>query len=354
MEIERRALIMGNPVARAFAVIGDAWTQLILREAFYGTRRFTVWRESLDIPKRALTDRLQRLVAAGVFQLTTPAGKGWPEYRLSAMGLDLYGVAVMQGLWERYHARSPYQERYALNFFDRESGARIAPVLLTREFGEPMDPRRIAFEAGSGLIPIPPPTSRRRRSRGTPSGRAMIDRSVEIMGDYWTWAVLSAAFFRLRRFDEMSAVIGVATNILSDRLGRLVDDGILVRRAYRKAPIRFEYRLTEAGRALFPLIMAMHGWSERWLCDFAAPPLKLLDRETGERITPVVADRKTGAKLDARQTRWEDAAIEEPIPITKVPMKPAAAKIGGNRTANSREPFKLARPATRKEGRDHA
>jgi DNA-binding HxlR family transcriptional regulator len=310
MEADRRALIMGNPVARAFAVIGDAWTQLILREAFYGVRRFTVWRERLDIPKRALADRLQRLVAAGIFQLTSPPGKGRPEYRLSEMGRDLYGVAVMQGLWERYHARSPFQERYALNFFDRDTGARLDPVLLTREFGGPVDPRRIGFEAGPDLTPIPPPTSRRRRSQGTPRDRAMIDRSVEIMGDYWTWAVLSAAFFRLRRFDEMNQAIGVATNILSDRLNRLVDDGILARRVYQEAPVRFEYRLTEAGRGLFPLIMAMHGWSERWLCDVAAPPLKLIDRETGERITPVVADRRTGIKLDARRTLWEVARAD--------------------------------------------
>jgi DNA-binding HxlR family transcriptional regulator len=310
MAADRRALIMGNPVARAFAVIGDAWIQLILREAFYGARRFTDWRERLDIPKRALADRLRRLVAAGVFQLATPEGKGRPEYRLSPMGRDLYGVAVMQGLWERYHARSPYQERYALNFFHRDTGARIEPVLLTREFGGPVDPRRIAYEAGPGLTPIPAPTSRRRRSSGKPGDRAMIDRSVEIMGDYWTWAVLSAAFFRLRRFDDMNEAIGVATNILSDRLNRLVDNGILARAIYQDAPVRFEYRLTKAGRALFPLIMAMHGWSERWLCDFAAPPLKLVDRDTGERITPIVADRHTGAKLEARRTRWEVARTD--------------------------------------------
>jgi DNA-binding HxlR family transcriptional regulator len=308
MEGDPRALIMGNPVARAFAVIGDAWTQLILREAFYGTRRFTVWRERLDIPKRALAGRLRRLVAAGVFRSVTPPGQGHAEYRLSEMGLDLYGVAVMQGLWERYHARSPFQERYALNFFHRETGARIVPVLLTGEFGEPVDRRRVGFIPGPNLTPIPPPTSRRRRSLGSPGERAMIDRSVEIMGDYWTWAVLSATFFRLRRFDEIHAALGIATNILAERLNRLVADEILTRRAYQDAPVRFEYRLTEAGRDLFPLIMAMHGWSERWLCDFDAPPLKLVDRETGARITPTVADERTGAKLEARTTRWELAA----------------------------------------------
>ena len=57
---------MGNPVARAFAITGDAWTQLIMREAFYGVRRFGVWRERLGTPRSVLTDRLQKLVAAGL------------------------------------------------------------------------------------------------------------------------------------------------------------------------------------------------------------------------------------------------------------------------------------------------
>ncbi|RZJ32938.1 MAG: transcriptional regulator, partial [Brevundimonas sp.] len=93
---------MGNPVARAFAVTGDAWTQLILREAFYGARRFSQWRDRLGMPRSVLTDRLNRLVTAGLFE-QRPA-KDSPtrmEYRLTEMGLDMFGVAVMQGQWER-------------------------------------------------------------------------------------------------------------------------------------------------------------------------------------------------------------------------------------------------------------
>ena len=75
----------------------------------------------------------------------------------------------------------------------------------------------------------------------------MIDRSSDVMGDYWSWAVLAAAFFRLRRFDEIHEALGVATNILADRLGRMVLHGVLRKDLYQKAPPRFEYRLTEAG-----------------------------------------------------------------------------------------------------------
>lgn len=303
--ISTRDLIMGNPVARAFAVTGDAWTQLILREAFYGARRFSVWRDRLGMPRSVLTDRLNRLVAAGLLEQRGAEGSATRmEYRLTEMGLDMFGVAVMQGQWERKWARSPLQERYALAFFDRQTGERVVPAIFDHERGHQVESRHIRWEAGEGLVPIPAPTSRRRRTQPIETDRPIIDRSSDVMGDYWSWAVLAAAFFRLRRFDEIHEALGVATNILADRLGRMVLHGVLEKKLYQKAPPRFEYRLTEAGRDLFPMIMAMHGWSERWLCPDGVP-LRLIDTTTGEPIHPVVCDASSGRLLDARNIRWE-------------------------------------------------
>lgn len=247
-DVPMRLLIMGNPVAKAFAIIGDAWTQLILREAFYGARRFSVWRERLNIPRSVLTDRLKRLVEVGVLdERGVGGGSTRTEYHLSEMGLDLFGVAVIQGQWERRWASSPLQDRYALTFYDRLSGARVEPAVFDHERGQVVDPRHIGWEAREGLEAIPAPTSRRRRTQPIETDRPMIDRSTDVMGDYWSWGVLAAAFFRLRRFDAIHEALGVATNILADRLNRLVLHGILRKDLYQKTPPRFEYRLTEAG-----------------------------------------------------------------------------------------------------------
>lgn len=306
---------MGNPIARAFAITGDAWTQLILREAFYGARRFGVWRERLGTPRSVLTDRLQRLVTAGLLKQTQVDTGKRTEYRLTEMGLDMFGVAVMQGQWERVWARSPLQERYAINFFDRETGRRLQPGVLTHAHGVSVMHDKVSWKPGPGLTVIPPPTSRRRRSSPIETDRPIIDRSTEIMGDYWSWAVLSAAYFRLRRFDEIHAALGVATNILADRLNRLVRDGVLEKRPYQSAPVRFEYRLTEAGRALYPIVLAMHGWSQRWLVGADEAPLTLIDRASGEAITPVVCDLNSGEPLDPRRIRWEvEAAAQQKPP----------------------------------------
>ncbi|WP_426036620.1 winged helix-turn-helix transcriptional regulator [Brevundimonas sp. DC300-4] len=307
-----RNLIMGNPVARAFAVTGDAWTQLILREAFYGARRFSHWRDRLGMPRSVLTDRLNRLTAAGLLEQREAKGSATRmEYRLTEMGLDMFGVAVMQGQWERKWARSPLQERYAMAFFDRETGARVTPAVFDHEGGRSIEPHHVRWEAREGLVPIAPPTSRRRRTQPIETDRAIIDRSTDIMGDYWSWAVLAAAFFRLRRFDEIHEALGVATNILADRLKTMVLQGVLGKRLYQQAPPRFEYRLTEAGRDLYPIIMAMHGWSERWLCPDGSP-LRLIETGTGDPISAVVCDIATGRKIDPRNIRWE---VEAAAPV---------------------------------------
>jgi DNA-binding HxlR family transcriptional regulator len=301
-----RDAILGNPVGRAIAVIGDAWTQLILRDAFFGVHRFSDWRDNLGLPRSVLVDRLQRLVSAGLLEQRVKPGSVRSEYHLTPMGLDLFGVSVMQGQWERMYAPEPQSSRYAIVFFDRETGERVRFAVLDRPRGKPIDPRRITYVRGPGIEQrLSPVSSRRRRIRMVPGSNRMIERSVEIIGDYWSGALLAATFFRLRRFDEFSAALNIASNILTDRLNRFVADNILERRPYQDGPIRFEYRLTAAGRALYPVVLAMYGWSERWLCDFENPPMKLVDRETGKRITPVVCDVATGRPADAKRIRWE-------------------------------------------------
>ena len=307
-DIKVRDLVMGNPVARAFAITGDAWTQLILREAFYGAHRFSTWRERLGIPRSVLTDRLARLVSAGLFEQRLGRRGERREYRLTGMGLDMFGVAVMQGQWERRWARSSLQDRYALTFFDRDSGERLTPAVFDHAFGHPVDARRVRWVAHAGFVAVPPPTSRRRRAVPIETDRPIIDRSTDIMGDYWSWAVLSAAFFRLRRFHAIHAALGVATNILADRLQRLVLQGLLRKHLYQTSPARHEYRLTEAGRELFPITIAMHGWAVRWLCP-EGPPLDLVDTVSGRVIEGMVCDLRSGRPLDPRRVRWEVEAV---------------------------------------------
>src|SRR5215217_3231715 len=92
-----------------------------------------------------------------------------------------------------------------------------------------------------------------------------IGRAMEILGERWTFLILREAFYGVRRFSDMQRNLGIARNILSTRLQTLTRAGILERRRYQEEPERFEYRLTDAGRDLYPAILAIMRWGDEHL-----------------------------------------------------------------------------------------
>jgi DNA-binding HxlR family transcriptional regulator len=93
-----------------------------------------------------------------------------------------------------------------------------------------------------------------------------IARPVALLGDRWTLIVLRQAFAGVRRFEEFQSTVGLSRSLLSDRLGRLVEADILVRTAYRdERRTRHEYRLTDKGRDLYPVLMALRTWGDKYL-----------------------------------------------------------------------------------------
>jgi DNA-binding HxlR family transcriptional regulator len=108
--------------------------------------------------------------------------------------------------------------------------------------------------------------------------------TLEIVGERWTWLIVRDAFLGLARFAQFRDSLGIAPNILSDRLGRLVAEGILERVRYQERPPRYEYRLTEKGADLFTALNAVRQWGDRHLSE---KPMRLLLRKADG--TPVVA-----------------------------------------------------------------
>lgn len=130
-----------------------------------------------------------------------------------------------------------------------------------------------------------------------------IARTVDLLGDWWTPLVVRQAFLGARRFDDFQSSLGIPRNVLAERLRTLVEHDILERRPYSERPPRSEYRLTEKGIGLFGVIVAMMKWGDEWLDWPDGPPIQLVDRDTGERIDPVLVDRRTGEPIDPRRTR---------------------------------------------------
>jgi DNA-binding HxlR family transcriptional regulator len=135
-----------------------------------------------------------------------------------------------------------------------------------------------------------------------------IARTVDMLGDWWTPMVIRSAFLGARRFDDFQAALGIPRNVLTERLRGLVDQGVLRREQYSDRPARYEYKLTEKGVALYPVIISMMKWGDEWLDWPDGPPIHLVDKESGERIDPVLVDRNTGRPIDPRRTRVATAA----------------------------------------------
>lgn len=132
-----------------------------------------------------------------------------------------------------------------------------------------------------------------------------IARTLSVIGDRWTLLVLRDAFLRVRRFEDFQRRLGVTRHLLADRLRKLVDAGILEKARYQEKPARYEYRLTEKGRDLYPVILALLGWGDRWMAGEAGPPLTLVHKACGHRMQPALACPQCGETINPRDVAPE-------------------------------------------------
>ena len=130
-----------------------------------------------------------------------------------------------------------------------------------------------------------------------------IARSVDLMGDWWTPLVLREAFLGVRRFDDMQRSLGIGRNVLTQRLKRLVDEGMLKRIRYQEKPDRYEYVLTDKGRDFYPVLAAMIAWGDRWLSGEAGPPIVLRHTACGHDMTAKVVCSECDEPIQARDIR---------------------------------------------------
>jgi DNA-binding HxlR family transcriptional regulator len=126
-----------------------------------------------------------------------------------------------------------------------------------------------------------------------------IARSLELIGERWTLLIIREAFRGTRRFDDFQRVLGVARNVLQTRLERLVEADILRRVQYQDRPPRFEYRLTEKGLDLWPVLVSLLQWGDRHAAP-GGPPVVLRHRDCGGELDDRRRCQRCGAELVAR------------------------------------------------------
>ena len=269
-------LILNSQVAQALTVIGDRWAFMIIRDIYLGARQFEELRRRSNAARGTLTSRLKKLVAHGIlYKNPYQSSPIRHEYRLTDKGLDLYPVVLTMWQWETIWGQGRYLPP---ELFHKTCGNSIRLLFRCAGCHTDAKPQDVAFLRGrsTGSVQKVPARYQRRSKIKSDSGKSEdVFTIFSIIGDRWTSLVIAAAFFGMQRFDDIASSIGIATNILADRLKMLVDAGVLDRRPYQDRPIRYEYHLSDKGRALYANTIAMHEWADRWLIDKSKKPLLL-------------------------------------------------------------------------------
>jgi DNA-binding HxlR family transcriptional regulator len=129
-----------------------------------------------------------------------------------------------------------------------------------------------------------------------------VAQCLEVVGEWWSMLIVRDAFLGVTRFDDFQSRLGISRNVLNQRLNHLVDEGVLTRVAYQEHPLRWDYRLTEKGRQLWPVLTAMRQWGDAWAAP-GGPPIEVVHNGCGHVAQMVAVCSECGESLDARGVR---------------------------------------------------
>lgn len=308
-------------VALTAEILGDWWTGVVLGEFFYGVRTFERFRTVLRLPRSTLATSLRTLVERGVVERRPLADSpGRHEYRLTPAGHELY--AVMMALLQ-FGDRWLSNGEPPLTLTHRSCGHAFTPYVACSHCLAEIHPAHTTSRDGPGAG---------RRSREPKRGRRSTDpraferarpcsiaRTLQIIGDRWSLLILNAAFIGLKRFEDLKRELGIASNVLTERLNRFVEVGILSRNRYQSLPDRYDYRLTEMGKGLFGPLIAMQHWGNQWLSN-SGPPLILTHLSCGHDFHAEVCCEQCRQPLHSRDVSY---TMHYPDPLSPPGKLPA-------------------------------
>ncbi len=306
LDINDRKFIRTCSIWRTLEVGGDTATLLILESALIGSRRFDEFCTRTGILRALLSDRLKKLIAAGVLK-KVPYSQAplRHEYRLTHKGWDLYWAAMMMLRWERRWA--PRVGKIDIVLHHQTCGHDFNPVPSCACCRHEIKARDMTWQEGPGVGWMAATYSRRRRQRDAVTvGTTLMDEVAQITGDRWAGLILRSIFIGLRKFDEIYRDTAMATNILSERLGWLVTMGIIETQEYSATPPRYEYRLTEKGIDYYPILLMLLQWGDKYYVSPEGPPLLINHNIDGQahQLEPVVSCSACGVPIEPQHISY--------------------------------------------------
>jgi DNA-binding HxlR family transcriptional regulator len=269
-------------VFRTVAAVGDAWSWMVLREALFDdVARFDEFQRRLGIARSTLTARLDQLVASQLLQ-----HRGM-DYVPTERGNDFIGCMLTAMHWGDQWCSDmrppPVQVRHL------GCGQPMHAEMSCGNCGKLALAREVAFNHTPEPVRRPDGQLRRNRMPGLNllerNRPCSIARTLQVIGDLWSALIIQECFFGTHRFDEFQHRLAIASNILSQRLSRLTELGVLIRSASVGA--RHAYQLTDKGLALYPVALAMLTWGDNWLV-IGDLPIKLTHRACAQQLRAVL------------------------------------------------------------------
>ena len=145
-----------------------------------------------------------------------------------------------------------------------------------------------------------------------------VAQTLEVVGEWWTMLIVRDAFLGVQRFDEFQERLGIARNVLTQRLNKLVAAGVLERRAYQEKPVRHAYVLTDKGRDLWPVLNAMRQWGDRHHAP-DGPPVEVVHRACGHAAELITTCAHCGERVGPRDVRAQRGP-GSPLALRDVPL----------------------------------
>ncbi len=275
-------------------LLGDEWTLLVIQQALLGATRYAEFQARLPISNSVLTRRLQTLTAEGVLDRREyQARPVRREYVVTSRGRSLWPVLVSIGEWERHwvpdHAEQLPRMRHLACRAD------FAPMVRCGACGETTSEKDVLAQwgpSGSWSRSVSVAATRRRSEGDREAG--LFPQTMSVMGNRWGFALLVGAFVGMSRFTDFQTRLGAPPGSIADRLSILTANGVFVAAGHR-------YRLTEKGRALYPVVVSALQWAQRWFTDPAGPAVTLTHRVCGAPFDAVLVCDQCAAPLRGGQ-----------------------------------------------------
>src|SRR5580692_8788022 len=153
-----------------------------------------------------------------------------------------------------------------------------------------------------------------------------VAQCLEVVGEWWSMLIVRDLFLGITRFDDFHQRLGISRNILNQRLEHLIERGVVDRVPYSEHPVRYDYRLTDKGKDLWPVLTAMRQWGDRWEAP-DGPPVELVHRACGQIAQVVGTCSVCGEALTGRDVRavpGSGADPDAPFPAPGQPVQPGS------------------------------